>query len=237
MIHDDDDDVVVYEGTLSSVFRKTQRHFIMRERHLKLTTENKEDMKVVVEENALPSEDDIVLKSKLTWLQPALDKKEEQFNATFTDDYPVLSMDDGKRTCPKIRDGFKCTKIKCRFYHPENDEIKKIVTDMKSLKRRVVKDVLKIIDSERPENVKREAVKNSKSRICKFGQKCKFKTTTCSYAHSEGEMVIQDCQFNTKCRFVKFSDGKYIHHNGGKCLFLHPNETKAMFLVRYNTSK
>jgi hypothetical protein len=231
--NDDDDDVIIHKGTLSSIFRRNQRHFVLRDRLSKLNATTATAAPVKEEKDSQINNDDVILKSKLSWLtHNDADSRKERLSAAFTNDYPVLSA---KKPCPKIRDGFKCSKIDCQFYHPENDEIKKIVSDMKSLKKRVVKDVLTIIHHDDSSS---KTKKETKSKMCKFLEKCKFKTTTCKYAHSEEELIIGPCQFAAKCRFVKFSDkdGKYCNHNGGKCLFLHPRETKSMFMVR-NQSK
>jgi hypothetical protein len=130
---------------------------------------------------------------------------------------------------------------------------------MRSLKKRVVKDVLKLITPDDDEDekktvspsvpkprenksrgppVKKQDVKpkshsretKDKVKLCKFMQGCKFKST-CKFAHAENELVLSDCQFGSRCRFVKHVDGNYVNNNG-KCLFLHPKETKTMFMNR-----
>lgn len=113
--NDDDDDVIIHKGTLSSIFKKNQRHFVMRDRLLKLNTATAVASSSVKEEKDLQNNDaDVNLKSKLTWLTHDDDVKstKEHLSTAFTNDYPVLSA---KKPCPKIRDGFKCAKIDCQF--------------------------------------------------------------------------------------------------------------------------
>jgi hypothetical protein len=119
--------------------------------------------------------------------------------------------------CPKIRDGYNCSKTKCSESHPDKNEVKKIVSDMRSLKKRVVKNILDIIkDPAKP-------VLNVK--LCKFLNNCKYKNK-CNYAHSNDELVINECHFGNSCKM-----------NKGTCLFLHPNETRDMFFTRINLNK
>lgn len=250
------DDVQTHQGTLASIFKKNKR-YAMRE--IKLNTKADEKPEVIEEPVVVKGEDELQFNSKLTWLTAPADEKKEDLTALFKNEYPSLSL--VNTTCPKIRDGFKCSKPQCRFDHPEVEDVQKIVSDMRSLKKRVVKDVLKVIETNddnnshrvplkerdnksrgkevrKKETVKKEDMKpKSKSRdnkdkvkLCKFLQGCKFKST-CKFAHAEDELVLSDCQFGNRCRFVKQVDGSYVNNNG-KCLFLHPRETKVMYVNR-----
>lgn len=245
------DEVQTHQGTLASIFKKNQR-YVMREIKLNTKTEEKTDISEIP---PVKCEEEIQFNSKLTWLAaPSLEKKED-LTSSFQDEYPSLSLVNNT-TCPKIRDGFKCSKTHCQFAHPEIEDVQKIVSTMRSLKKRVVKDVLKVITPDDEEKIKpsrggeqhatksrgREAKNQDvkpkskpremkdKSKLCKFMQGCKFKST-CKFAHTENELVLNDCQFGGRCRFVKNVDGKYMNNNG-KCLFLHPRETKTMYISR-----
>jgi hypothetical protein len=256
------DDVQTHKGTLASIFKKNQR-YAMREIKLNPKTEEKTE---VAEQPLVKDEEEIQFNSKLTWLTIPVDQKKEDLTPLFKNEYPSLSL--VNTTCPKIRDGFKCSKSQCRFDHPETEDVQKIVSTMRSLKKRVVKDVLKLIttdseenhtpkvvvapkhrepksrgkdvkkyDGKKPDENKQDVKPKSKSRdnkdkvkLCKFLQGCKFKAT-CKFAHAEDELVLNDCQFGSRCRFVKNVDGTYVNNNG-KCLFLHPKETKVMYVNR-----
>lgn len=250
------DDVQTHKGTLASIFKKNQR-YVMRE--IKLNAKTEEKTTEVVEEPVVKCEEELQFNSKLTWLATASDETKEDLTVSFINEYPSLSL--VNTTCPKVRDGFKCSKLQCRFDHPETEDVQKIVSNMRSLKKRVVKDVLKLItpdddveqkmppaisppppprenNKSRGNGVKKQDVKpkshsretKDKVKLCKFMQGCKFKST-CKFAHSENELVLSDCQFGGRCRFVKHVNGTYVNNNG-KCLFLHPKETKTMFMNR-----
>jgi hypothetical protein len=253
------DDVQTHQGTLASIFKKNQR-YVMRE--IKLNAKTEEKTTEVVDEPVVKCEEELQFNSKLTWLATPSDDTKEDLTVSFINEYPSLSL--VKTPCPKVRDGFKCSKLQCRFDHPETEDVQKIVSNMRSLKKRVVKDVLKLItpddneeeddkmatptipppprDNNNNNNKSRGAKKQDvkpkshsreikdKVKLCKFMQGCKFKST-CKFAHTENELVLSDCQFGSRCRFVKHVDGNYVNNNG-KCLFLHPKETKTMFMNR-----
>jgi len=265
-------DVQTHKGTLASIFKKNQR-YAMRE--IKLNTKTDDKTIEVAEEPVVKGEEELQLNSKLTWLATPTEEKKEDLTTSFKNEYPSLSL--VNTTCPKIRDGFKCVRSQCRFEHPNTEDVQKIVSTMRSLKKRVVKDVLKLITTDaddekkndspvvvvprpqmkerdnksRGKDVKKPDVKRQqqqdekpkpkskepksrdnkdKVKLCKFLQGCKFKST-CKFAHTEDELVLGDCQFGSRCRFVKNVDGNYVNNNG-KCLFLHPRESKVMYVNR-----
>ena len=240
--------------TLSSIFKKNQR---IKVRELKLH----EDAPAVAVVTHIPllekPIEEVEFNSKLSWLQPTTSSAEAPglLSLDFQNDYPVLSVSNNKiitKMCPKINDGFKCSRVNCYYQHPPTEEVQKIVSDMRSLKKRVVKDVLKVIDtttSEKRENKesshpssrgnnKPQQQNNNNhratTRMCKFLDKCKFKDTTCSYSHSVEELNIKSCQFGSKCKLVsKNPEGQFINTNiKKKCGFIHPNESKDMYLTR-----
>jgi hypothetical protein len=61
-----------------------------------------------------------------------------------------------------------------------------------------------------------------RTKLCKYGSKCKRKV--CTFAHSIKELQPAKCLFGESCRF--------INHPSRKCTFLHPNETKEEFVKR-----
>jgi hypothetical protein len=127
--------------------------------------------------------------------------------------------------CPKVINGFKCSDKECKYQHPPEEETKKIVSDMRQLKKRVVKDVLKVIEE--------DSTNKSRSRLCKFQEKCKFKDTTCKFIHT---VDVAPCQFGAKCKMIVVDKDKGIGNNPKmkkKCGYLHPNESKDMYLTRH----
>ena len=253
------EDVPIHKGTLSSIFKRNQR-YVMRE--IKL---NEDKSSVVVASSKEPTfeeketkEANVLFNSKLKWLTSKSDDgitTDVLFG--YENEYPTLSQSNNKHLCPKIKDGYKCTKAKCSYDHPQVEEVKQIVSNMRSLKKRVVKDVLKLIKHEdknssssspsssvtsvkiqvKPSN---KAATNSthsapvsslqgKTKLCKFLNSCKFKSN-CRYAHSNEELKINDCQYGNRCKLVKKTDGVLV----GKCAFIHPQETRDMYFIRQN---
>lgn len=215
---------------LSTIFKKHQR--IGRIRELKLNKEETVATSSVVAVASIPTEEDTVFNSKLCWLHntPAMSMTSVAPVPIPTLDFPELSATNNRiitKMCPKVTNGFKCTSVNCHYQHPPVEETKKIVSDMRSLKKRVVQDVLKVIDtSGKPMNT------NGKSKMCKFQEKCKFKAT-CSYAHSTNE--VNPCQFGIKCKLIRM-EGNIITNNTTmkkKCGFIHPKESKEMYLIRH----
>ena len=162
------------------------------------------------------------------------------------DDYPDLSLctvyttkktviDKSSKPCPKIKDGYHCTKGKCDYQHPEKKEAQEIVSNMRSLKKRVVKDVLKVID-EKVEKIKpvkkteTSSIQHEKTKFCKYLSNCKSKSK-CRYAHFQDELKINECQYGGRCKLVKRkSEGSGYE---GKCSFIHPFETRDMYFIRH----
>lgn len=219
--------------SLSSIFKKHQR--VGRVRELKLNNDKKEEESVIaVGSVAIPTEEDTVFNSKLCWLNntPAMTTTATDV-AIPTLDFPELSASNNRiitKMCPKVNNGFKCHSVNCNYQHPPVEETKKIVSDMRSLKKRVVKDVLKVMDT--PTIAAKPS--NGKSKLCKFQDKCKFKAT-CTYAHSTDEIAVNPCQFGTKCKLIRM-EGNTIINNVAmkkKCGFIHPKESKDMYLTRH----
>ena len=235
-----DDDSKIYNGTLSSIFNKNKRAFIR-------DLDNKNRSSSIFNEDiplpaAPPSEDELLFNSKLTWLCTDDYDNVSTFiptdNYADINDFPMLSIHITKKNqqqkkddfiCPKIRDGYNCTRKKCSETHPDKNEVKKIVSDMRSLKKRVVKNVLDIIKEPIPTTTTKSV---SKIKLCKFLNNCKYKNK-CKFAHSNDELVINNCRFDNSCKLIRFDDGKYTNNsNKGTCLFLHPHESRDMFFTR-----
>lgn len=224
--------------SLSSIFKKHQR--IGRVRELKLNTEKKEEESATaMVAPIVPKEDDIVFNSKLCWLSntPTMATTAAVVEKISIPDldFPALSATNNRiitKMCPKVNNGFKCHSVNCNYQHPPVEETKKIVSDMRSLKKRVVKDVLKVMDTPPPTSAAKPT--NGKSRLCKFQEKCKFKAT-CTYAHSTDEIAVNPCQFGTRCKLIK-NEGNTVTNNVAmkkKCGFIHPKESKEMYLTRH----
>lgn len=242
------DDTPVYKGTLSSIFKKNKRYAI---RELKL-----ENMTVTTP-TVVPTPEDIaaavaqvetnnLFNSKLTWLVGTTTAPIKIDQELSMDDYPDLSLssvytkkkstvDKSSKPCPKIKDGYHCVKEKCEYQHPEKKEVQEIVSNMRSLKKRVVKDVLKVIDekaekkpTKKPENFQQQ--QHEKTKFCKYLANCKSKSK-CRYAHSQDELKINECQYAGRCKLVKRkSEGEGYE---GKCSFIHPFETRDMYFIRH----
>ena len=216
--------------SLLTIFKKHQR--IGRVRELKLNNEKKEE--VVSAVTVAPTEENTVFNSKLCWLNNTPAMTTASPSSVVTLDFPELSAINNRiitKMCPKVNNGFKCHNVNCNYQHPPAEETKKIVSDMRSLKKRVVKDVLKVMDTPPPSAVRQT---NGKSRLCKFQEKCKFKAT-CTYAHSTDEITVNPCQFGTRCKLIK-NEGNTVTNNVAmkkKCGFIHPKESKEMYLTRH----
>jgi len=223
----------------------------------------------LVKEQEETNEENLQFNSKLTWLKstPSItEKTSDSLSSEFLTDFPDLSRSvllvhgkkksekDYNTLCPKIKDGYHCTKEekekKCAYQHPEKKEVEEIVSTMRSLKKRVVKDVLKIINEDTAgEKKKMTPTKSSgnnnksktrkpqhqqsqdKTKFCKFLTDCKYKSK-CNYAHTKEELKINDCQFGGRCKMAtKKSDGSGEYE--GKCSFIHPLETRDMYFIRH----
>lgn len=85
------------------------------------------------------------------------------------------------------------------------------------------------------ENVKTRICNSlDKNEVCPHGEGCLF-------AHSLEELVIRDCHFNDKCRFVRIKSGKLVNDGESICRNKHSQESKDDFirrtgLSRYNTT-
>ena len=252
---DDHEKTPIYKGTLSSIFKKNKKFAI---RELRLDNINKMTPAAVtpvinpvdVAAAAAEVETNNLFNSKLTWLVGTPPIKSNQEPKLCTDDYPDLSLctvytkkkivvDKSNKPCPKIKDGYHCTKENCDYQHPEKKEVQEIVSNMRSLKKRVVKDVLKVIDEKvertKPVVKKSESTgghqqQHEKTKFCKYLANCKSKSK-CRYAHSQDELKINECQYAGRCKLAKRkSDGEGYE---GKCSFIHPFETRDMYFIRH----
>ena len=286
--NDEDNYVPIHKGSLSSIFEKNRRQAVKKLHprasvsFLSLSSLSSSASSApppppapVVKEKEI-SEENLQFNSKLTWLAttPSIisEASKTSLSSEFIDDFPDLSRsvllvhnkpNQKKKTetlCPKIKDGYHCTKEekekKCLYQHPEKKEVEEIVSTMRSLKKRVVKDVLKIINDDAATGGEKKKMtstppmkagsgSNNKSRpkkpqhqqsqdktkFCKFLTDCKYKSK-CNYAHTKDELKINDCQFGGRCKMVtKKSDGSGEYE--GKCSFIHPLETRDMYFIRH----
>jgi hypothetical protein len=67
------------------------------------------------------------------------------------------------------------------------------------------------------------------NEVCRHGEECRF-------AHSLEELVIRDCHFKDKCRFVKIKSGKLVNEGSNTCRNKHPQESKDDFIKRTGLS-
>ena len=65
--------------------------------------------------------------------------------------------------------------------------------------------------------------------VCRHGEECRF-------AHSLEELVIRDCHFKDKCRFVKIKSGKLVNEGSNTCRNKHPQESQDDFIKRTGLS-
>jgi hypothetical protein len=227
--------------TLSSIFKKHRKIGQLR----MASAEKQEALAAAAEEKkvAVAVNNDIeetaVLNTKLCWLNQSVATAVPLTEIAYdTMDFPVLSADNNKvitKMCPKVVNGFKCTdKGNCRYQHPPEEETKKIVSDMRQLKKRVVKDVLKVIeDGPVAESKPPPRSNNNNIRLCKFQEKCKFKDTTCKYIHT---VDVAPCQFGVRCKLIVIDGDKVVSNNPKmkkKCGYLHPDESKDMYQTRH----
>ena len=67
------------------------------------------------------------------------------------------------------------------------------------------------------------------NEVCRHGEECRF-------AHSLEELVIRDCHFKDKCRFVKIKSGKLVNEGSNTCRNKHPQESQDDFIKRTGLS-
>ena len=81
------------------------------------------------------------------------------------------------------------------------------------------------------ENVKTRMCNSiDKNEVCRHGEECRF-------AHSLEELVIRDCHFNDKCRFVRIKSGKLVNDGENICRNKHPQESQDDFIRRTGLSR
>ena len=69
-----------------------------------------------------------------------------------------------------------------------------------------------------------------KNEVCRHGELCRF-------AHSLEELVIRDCNFKDKCRFVRIKSGKLVNDGENICRNKHPQESQDDFIRRSGLSR
>jgi hypothetical protein len=67
------------------------------------------------------------------------------------------------------------------------------------------------------------------NEVCRHGEECRF-------AHYLEELVIRDCHFKDKCRFVKIKSGKLVNDGSNTCRNKHPQESQEDFIKRTGLS-
>ena len=233
---EEEDYTITSSKTLSSIFKKHKKIGQLR---MKEAEKAQETLTAAVEEKKsiiinYDIEETATFNSKLCWLNqtPTIPTTTVDLLSYDNMDFPLLSADNNKlitKMCPKVVNGFKCSDKECKYQHPPEEETKKIVSDMRQLKKRVVKDVLKVIQDDGATEDKSK----SRSRLCKFQEKCKFKDTTCKFIHT---VDVASCQFGVKCKLIVIGNDKVVANNPRmkkKCGYLHTNESKDMYLTRH----
>ena len=84
----------------------------------------------------------------------------------------------------------------------------------------------------------RPALENLKTRMCNSldtNQVCRH-GENCRFAHSLEELVIRDCHFKDKCRFVKIKGSKLVNEGSNTCKNKHPQESQDDFIKRTGLS-
>ena len=73
-----------------------------------------------------------------------------------------------------------------------------------------------------------------KTKLCSYGSECK-RGEKCRFAHSRGELVINNCVFGNSCKFIKKVDNSFINISKTKiCSHKHPGENINNFRERIN---
>jgi len=85
----------------------------------------------------------------------------------------------------------------------------------------------------------RPATENVKTRMCNSFDKNEvcFHGEQCRFAHSLEELVIRDCHFKDKCRFVRIKSDKLVNDGENICRNKHPQESKDDFIRRTGLSR
>jgi hypothetical protein len=222
---------------LGAIFKRNFRHLKVQNLDMSATaTPLKIEEKV--EDKAISSDngDASVFNSKLCWLSNTPQAiPDPSFNLPDLD-FPDLSAENNQlitKMCPKVNNGHLCSLKDCKYQHPPKKEVRKIVSDMRHLKKRIVSDVLDIIESDEKKSSPK-LLPQARNKPCKFQDKCKFKNTTCPYIHDNTEPG--QCQFGVKCKLVVTDSEKNVVGNNTKmkkkCSFIHPNESKEVYLTR-----
>jgi len=86
---------------------------------------------------------------------------------------------------------------------------------------------------DKPEPVS-EIRKQIPNRLCRYKSSCRRKDT-CPYAHSLGEIKVNDCPYKSRCRYIILNpDGVYTNKPtcNRPCNLIHPNEPIEAYLKR-----
>ena len=133
-------------------------------------------------------------------------------------------MSDALNEFPSLSDASKVKQPKTRG----KKNVIKLVVPLKTYKDELRE---KYTDS-RPvlENFKTRMCNSLDTReICRHGGNCGF-------AHSLEELVIRDCHFKDKCRFVKIKGSKLVNDGNNTCRNKHPQESQDDFIKRTGLS-
>ena len=133
-------------------------------------------------------------------------------------------MSDALNEFPSLSDASKVKQPKTRG----KKNVIKLVVPLKTYKDELRE---KYTDS-RPvlENFKTRMCNSLDTReICRHGGNCRF-------AHSLEELVIRDCHFKDKCRFVKIKGSKLVNDGNNTCRNKHPQESQDDFIKRTGLS-
>lgn len=240
MIEEEEEIVKPNLKPLGAIFKRNFRHLKVQNLELPsstTTTPSLPQSSPKIEQDEVNDIEDLaVFNSKLCWLsntpQPVSDAS---FALPADLDFPDLSAENNQlitKMCPKVNNGHLCSLKDCKYQHPPKREVKKIVSDMRHLKKRIINDVLNVIETD--EKKKSPPPNPPRNKPCKFQDKCKFKNTTCPYIHDNTEPG--QCQFGVKCKLVITDDDKNVVGNNTKmkkkCTFIHPNESKEVYLTR-----
>lgn len=76
-----------------------------------------------------------------------------------------------------------------------------------------------------------------KTKLCSYGTECK-RGEKCRFAHSNDELVINNCVFRNSCKFIKKEHNIITNISKTKiCLYKHPGENMKDFYERTNVDE
>lgn len=161
--------------------------------------------------------------SKPAW---NITKELKKSSVVDTKDYPELGTD--KKNIDKSMPKFNKSTVKEKYYldkhYTKKDEVpeidKKTIFSTLSDKVVLVNNLFKTRMCSSIDNKEK----------CPHGQNCRF-------AHFLGELIISNCLFGSKCKFVKNIDGKLVNSSDKCCQHKHPDETVDEYYIRTNLIK